>query len=308
MLPDRTPLQNLKAKWDFLAVQQSFHLAPARTALRLASWRMRCLSRMPATIDLRRWGVRMFLPPDWRGVAKLIYAFRDHYEPELAYLEKLLSPGMVFIDAGANFGIYTAMASKAVSEEGRIISFEPSARAYPVLRQNIEINGFKNVLAFPTALSERAGRALLYHHSAVGSDALARDSTFDPNSYAQEIETESLDDVLRRTSVERVDVIKMDVQGAEELALRGASEAIRSMHPAVMFEFHPGGAISLGLEPDGAWKFLKAHGYSFLNVDQQGTATRLLSPPEAIANVVAIHESQPGRGRSVSLVSADAST
>ena len=291
MLPDRTALQNLKAKWDFLAVQQSFHLAPVRTALRLASWRMRCLSRMPATIRLRRWGVRMFLPPEWRGVAKLIYAFRDHYEPELAYLEKLLSPGKVFIDAGANFGIYTAMASKAVSEAGRVISFEPSARAYPVLRQNIEINGLKNVLALPTAVSDKAGRALLYHHSAVGSDALARDSTFDPNSYAQEIETESLDDVLRRTSVKRVDVIKMDVQGAEELALRGANEVIRSMRPAVMFEFHPEGAMSLGLEPDGAWKFLKAHGYSFLNVDQQGTATRLLSPPETIANVVAIHRS-----------------
>jgi FkbM family methyltransferase len=290
MLPDRTALQNLKAKWDFLAAQQSFHLAPVRTALRLASWRMRCLSRMPATVHLRRWGVRMFLPPDWRGVAKLIYAFRDYYEPELAYLERLLSPGKVFIDAGANFGIYTAMASKAVSEEGRVISFEPSTRAYPVLRRNIEINGFKNVLAFPTALSDRAGRALLYHHSAVGSDALARDSTFDPNSYAQEIETESLDDVLRRTSVERVDVIKMDVQGAEELALRGANEVIRSMRPAVMFEFHPEGAMSLGLEPDGAWRFLKSHGYCFLNVDQQGMATRLLSPPETIANVVAIHD------------------
>jgi hypothetical protein len=54
MLPDRTALQNLKAKWDFLAVQQSFHLAPVRTALRLASWRMRCLSRMPATSHLRK--------------------------------------------------------------------------------------------------------------------------------------------------------------------------------------------------------------------------------------------------------------
>ena len=234
----------------------------------------------------------MFLPPDWRGVGKLIYAFRDYYEPELAYLESLLSPGKVFVDAGANFGIYTAMASKAVGETGRVISFEPSTRAFPVLQRNIEINGFKNVLALPVALTDKPGRARLYHHPAVGSDALAKDSSFDPDAYAQDIHTESLNNILPRCSIERVDVIKMDVQGAEELAMRGASETIRSMRPVIMFEYHPAGAISMGLEPDGAWRFLKGYDYEFFNIGQDGTATRLLSPPEMIANIVAIHRPQ----------------
>ena len=97
----------------------------------------------------------MFLPPYWKGVAKLIYAFRDYYEPELTFLESLLSPGKVFVDAGANFGIYTAMASKTVGEAGRVISFEPSARAFPVLRHNIALNGFRNVQAFPMALGDQ---------------------------------------------------------------------------------------------------------------------------------------------------------
>jgi FkbM family methyltransferase len=234
----------------------------------------------------------MFLPPDWRGVGKLIYAFRDYYEPELAYLERLLSPGKVFVDAGANFGIYTAMASKAVGEAGRVISFEPSARAFPVLQRNIAINGFKNVLAFSVALTDRPGRARLYHHSAVGSDALAKDSSFDADAYAQDIDTDLLDNVLTRSSIKRVDVIKMDVQGAEELAMRGANETIVSMRPAIMFEYHPAGAISMGLEPDGAWLFLKSYDYEFFNIGQDGTATRLLSPPEMIVNIVAIHGSQ----------------
>jgi len=292
MLHNRQLLGSLEAKWNFLSTQQAFHLAPVRTTLRLVSWRIRCLLEKAAIVNLRRWGVRMFLPPRWRGVAKLIYAFRDYYEPELAYLEKLLSPGKIFVDAGANFGIYTAMASKTVGEAGRVISFEPSVRAFPVLRHNIAINGFKNVQAFPLALTDKPGKAWLYHHSAVGSDALAKDSTFDPHAYAQEIDTESLDNVLRRTRVERVDVIKMDVQGAEELALRGANDIIISMRPVIMFEFHPEGAISLGLEPHGAWNFLEGLGYDFFGVEQQGKATRLLSPPVTIANVVAIHKSQ----------------
>jgi|SRR5437879_5421272 len=292
MTRKRQMLRNLEAKWSFLSVQQAFHLAPVRTTLRLASWRIRCLLGKAAIIDLRRWGVRMFLPPYWRGAAKLIYAFRDDYEPELTFLGRLLSPGKVFVDVGANFGIYTAMASKTVGEAGRVISFEPSARAFPVLRHNIAINGFGNVLAFPMALTEKTGRARLYHHPAVGCDALAKDSTFDPDAYAQEIDTESLGNVLRRTSIKRVDVIKVDVQGAEELALRGANEVVVSMRPVIMFEFHPQGAVSLGLEPHGAWNLLQSLGYDFLCIGQRGTATRLLSPPATIANVVAIHRSQ----------------
>lgn len=294
-------LRNFQAKWRFLSVQRAFRQAPVRTSARLASWRIRCLLGQAATIRLHRWAVRMFLPPIWRGVAKLIYTLRDDYEPELAYLEQFLSPGKVFVDAGANFGIYALMASKKVGPAGQVICFEPSARAFPVLQHNIAINGLKNVLACPAALTDRAGRARLYHHSAVGSDALAKDSTFDPNAYAQEIDTDSLDSMLARASL-GVDVIKMDVQGAEELALRGAREVILSTHPVIMFEFHPEGALSLGLEPHGAWNLLAAFGYDFLNIGQRGTATRLTSPPSTIANIVAIHRSGHERAYVHSLV------
>jgi len=124
----------------------------------------------------------MILPPNWRGVGKLIYAFRDYYEPELLYLERVLSPGKVFVDAGANFGIYTLLASKIVGEAGRVISFEPSSRVFPVLRRNITLNGFKNVLAFPIALTDKPGRARLYYHSAVGCDSLGKDASFEPDA------------------------------------------------------------------------------------------------------------------------------
>lgn len=291
MVPSGLVLRNFRAKWHFLRAQRAFQLAPLRTSLRLVSWRIRCLLGQAATIDLRRWRVRIFLPPDWRGVGKLIYTLRDFYEPELAYLEKLLSPGQVFVDAGANFGIYTAMASRIVGSAGQVICFEPSSRAFPILQHNIAINRFNNVLAFPIALTDKTGRAQLYHHPAVGSDALSKDSTFDPDAYAQEVETESLDDALGRTAVDQVHVIKMDVQGAEELALRGAREIILSTRPVIMFEFHPQGALSLGLEPHGAWNLLAAFGYDFLNVGQGGTATRLTCPPSTIANIVAIHRS-----------------
>jgi len=285
-------VSGFKGKWDFLSMHPAFRMAPMRTTLRLASWRTRCLFRKTATVHLRRSGVQMILPPNWRGVGKLIYAFRDYYEPELLYLERVLSPGKVFVDAGANFGIYTLLASKIVGEAGRVISFEPSSRVFPVLRRNITLNGFKNVLAFPIALTDKPGRARLYYHSAVGCDSLGKDASFEPDAHAEEIGTESLDTVLKQTSVGRVDVIKMDVQGAEELALRGANEIVSSMRPIVIFEFFPEGAISLGLSPNGPWNFLEGHGYEFFIVDDRGAVSRLLSPPPAIANILAIHRLQ----------------
>src|SRR6267154_1333054 len=190
-------VRGLKARWDFLSMHPAFRRAPMQTTLCLASWRTRCLLRTAATVHLRRSGVQMFLPPNWRGVAKLIYAFRDDYEPELLYLERVLSPGKVFVDAGANFGIYTLLASKIVGEGGRVISFEPSSRVFPFLQRNIALNGFKNVLAFPLALTDKQGLARLYYHSAVGCDSLGKDASFEQDAYSEEVETKSLDNVLR---------------------------------------------------------------------------------------------------------------
>jgi FkbM family methyltransferase len=278
--------RGFKGKWDFLSMHPAFRLAPLQTTLRLASWRTRCLLRTAAKVHLRKSGVRMFLPPNWRGVAKLIYAFRENYEPELDYLERVLSPGKVFVDAGANFGIYTLLASNIVGAAGRVISFEPSVRAFSVLKQNIVLNGFKNVVAFRLALTQESGKQLLYHDVAIGCDTLGR---YPPSQVgSEEVVTESLDDILRRASIDRVDVIKMDVQGAEELVLRGACNTLSSVHPVIIFEVWPEGAALLGLSGNGAWDLLESAGYEFFAAAPGGTLSPMKSPP-AVGNVVAIY-------------------
>src|SRR5882757_496264 len=106
-----TPMQSgfklLVDRWKYLRAQESFRRAPLLTVCRLICWRARCLLQKPAVINLPEWNVRMFLPPEWRGIGKLVFAFREDYEPELACLREILWPGNVFIDAGANVGIYT---------------------------------------------------------------------------------------------------------------------------------------------------------------------------------------------------------
>jgi len=104
----------------------------------------------------------------------------------------------------------------------------------------------------------------------------------------EEITTETLDDILERASIDHVDVIKVDVQGAEELVLRGAYKVLTSMHPTIIFEIFPEGTVPLGLAPHGAWEFLASLGYEFSVVDWSDGLRRQESPP-GIRNVLAIY-------------------
>jgi FkbM family methyltransferase len=278
--------KDLASKWEYLSAQEALRRMPLRTMSRLISWRARCFMRRGAIARLRRWDLDMRLPPNWRGVEKLIFAFRDHYEPELGYLEKILSPGMTFVDAGACYGIYALAASKLVGKEGRVLAFEPASRAFQVLEENIALNRLANVLAYRVALTEKKGKGWLYHHANVGCDSLGRDQSFTESG--EEIATDTLDNFLRNLSLSRVDVIKMDVQGAEELVLRGASAIVKAQHPIVIFEVYPDGPPTLGLTPFGAWDWLKSLGYEFFVVDGSESPTQETSPP-LNRNVIAIY-------------------
>ena len=280
-------LPRLKSQWSYLSSQKSFCSAPAATAIRLIFWCIRCLLGWPATVTLPPWNIKMFLPANWRGIEKLIYAFGPHYEPELAYLKRVLAPGSVFVDAGACYGIYTLAASAIVGRRGRVIAFEPAARAFVVLQHNLELNGVTNVRPYPAALTEKQSRTWLYRHPNVGCDSLGRDGSF--TDYGEEVATESLDGVLRQLPTRSVDVMKLDVQGAEELILRGALATLRAHHPVVIFEVYPEGTIPLGLAPYGAWQLLGELGYQFFVVEDDETLTRVESPP-VNRNVVAVYQ------------------
>lgn len=282
----QNPLKRLEEQWKYLKAQDGFRHAPLLITSRLISWGVRCLLQKPAIISLREWDVRMFLRPEWRGMAKLIFAFRERYEPELSYLKMLLSPGNTFIDVGANIGIYTLAASKIVGETGRVLAFEPSAQSSPLLAKNIALNGLTNVHTFPVALSQKSGRAWLHRGPNPTLNSFGKDPAWKEDG--EEVDTEILDQVLRKARIDCVDVIKMDVQGAEELVLRGASNTVTSAHPVVIFEVWPEGAMLLGLSPYGAWELLDSNGYQFFAVDAGGGLSSIKSPP-TMGNVVAIY-------------------
>ncbi len=219
----------------------------------------------------------------------MIYAVREQLEPELDLLDRYLSPGDVVVDAGANCGIYTVACAKLVGPEGKVIAFEPGAEVRQVVAKNIELNQLANVRLHAEALSDRTGTANLFHHGGPVAYSLAEAG----DAASEQVPIITLDAALERAEVSRLDLIKMDVEGAEELVLRGASRALAEYRPIVLFELNPTAAARFGLQTDGAWRVLEEAGYRFFSAENADDA-KLISRPPAEGhwehqNVIAIH-------------------
>lgn len=287
----RTRFQEIRGKWRYLSGLASFRRAPAATLFRLVRWRLHCALGIPATVTLSPWGVRFFLPARWRGAGTtMIFAVGTQYERELTYLHRFVAPGMVVVDGGANCGIYTVLAARLVGSSGRVLSFEPGAEAFSVLKKNIKLNHLINVRAHCAALADKDGRARLYHHGH-GPNSFSIAHSESTAIESEHVVTRTLDEVFREEDASRLGLIKLDVEGAEELVLRGAGQVIADSSPTILFEINVTAAKQLGLQPYGAWELLRNWGYRFLSLTGCEDLRELHQPLTSVAiqNVFAVH-------------------
>ncbi|MGI9326649.1 MAG: FkbM family methyltransferase [Pseudomonadales bacterium] len=217
----------------------------------------------------------------------MIYVFREDYEPELALLERFLQPGAVVVDAGANLGIYTAVTARLVGATGRICAFEPGERAHALLRENLALNGLNQVETFTMALSDRQGETRLYSHPWGPVGFSLGDGHKASEGFAI-VPTTTLDLFAQEHGLDRLDLLKIDVEGAEELVLAGGRELIARTRPVVLFEVSASLPTFLGLTPTGAWDRLAALGYTFHVVKRDAELVEVARAPEN-GNVIALY-------------------
>lgn len=279
----------IASKWLYLKQHRAFKEAPVKTVMRVLVWAIHCLFKVPAVIKIPQWDCKFYLPPKFRKAGSSgIYILREKYESPLTYLDLFLKPDQVFIDGGANFGIYTVAASKIVGDNGSVLSFEPSIESFPILERNVKINQFDNVILFKSALSSEEGTSRLYHiDNAPNSYSLNSDSRSDTTS--EEVKTETLDGILNHHKIKQVDFIKLDVEGAEEEVLKGANSLLRKSKPKVLFEMGSRNSSNAAGDTQGAWNYLKQLGYCFFMIQSDGELFKLTSAPPA-GNILAIAE------------------
>jgi len=235
-------------------------------------------------------GARLRVPPDLRFTSVTAYLLRDAVEPELNYLQKFVGKGDVFVDVGANVGLFTL---KAAPQAGRIVAVEPGAEAGGQLDANIALNRFDNVAVVRKALSDTPGNAALFHNP-LGHDPQAYSLVSDGSDAGSEtVEVTTLDLLVRDLALPRVDCIKIDVEGAEGQVIAGATDTLAAFHPTVIFEMNCPTLVKADGDTGAAWNRLAALGYSFAKLDDEGGLHALATRPADFMNVVARHPAGP---------------
>jgi FkbM family methyltransferase len=246
----------------------AFREQPLATTVRLLDWRVKCFLKRDVRCRFRG-GFTLVLPPAWRGTAKLLFSYRDRFEPELRWVSQTLGPGDVFVDVGANLGVYTLAAAQSVGSGGLVLAFEPSDQVYSYLRRSIGLNRCANVVSTKLALSDTKGEARLYR-SRIGSDSLES-----PGPDYDVVPTDTLDHVIDSYAPERIRCIKIDVEGAELSVLRGAEGTLRRYHPDVILEVNPD---TQRFGSDEIAAALESFGYRFYRCSPAGQLIKLVSP------------------------------
>lgn len=167
------------------------------------------------------------------------------FEPnEFAFLDRMLKPGMTFVDVGANDGYFAIFAGQKVGAEGRVVAIEPSSRERAHLFRNMRLNSELNVTIMPVALGAAPGfvELKLADGRHAGHNSLGKFMHADVvSANAEQVEMMTLDGVVEQLSLQRVDVAKIDVEGAEDQVIAGGLETLRRWRPILLLEVHDGG-------------------------------------------------------------------
>jgi FkbM family methyltransferase len=168
--------------------------------------------------------------------------FRDQlrtaglFEPETVdAISKVLATGDTFFDIGTHVGQYTLIASDIVGDAGSVHCFEADIATYEILKKNIKGNNLSNVYPNNLAISDKSGNAVL--HRGINVNIGTSSIVHRPYNYSGEtisIETISLDEYCNQNSIEKIDLIKVDIEGAEHLFLRGGRRMFTNSSPPII--------------------------------------------------------------------------
>jgi FkbM family methyltransferase len=181
------------------------------------------------------------------------------YEPELqAALHDLIRPGDTVYDVGANIGYVTLLLGRAAGEAGRVYAFEALPENVARLRANVTLNGMQaRVMVMPGAVTQASGPVRFYVHASGGMGKAAGSAGRTDEPYPSEISVPglSLDEFAYARGNPPPQVVKMDIEGGEVLALPGMRRVLAEARPVMLMELH--GPESARL----AWETLTAAGY-----------------------------------------------
>ena len=202
--------------------------------------------QIPATVDGHRMRIRLFSYDD-------LLTISDDYE---ACLADVLPPaGGVAVDAGAFIGRHTLAYAREVGPQGRVVAIEPLRANFRLLTRNVARNGYRQVACVQCALGREEGTAELSYERETSTASLVRDLP-----HKIQVVQHTLGHVLQEQGISHIDLLKLDVEGAEGAVLEGSLPVLATSPQALLvIEVH--GRLAPGQScPLAVW--LRQHGYA----------------------------------------------
>ena len=243
---------------DFISVTGLGKVVGRIPWIRTLDWLMYYKLKPEGIVLIQVQGSKMYVNAAEGGIVPMLLkdGVMEKYETEL--FKKMVKEGMVVVDIGANIGYYSLIGAKLVGKNGIVYAFEPEPSNYELLCKNAEVNGYANVVPVQKAVSNQRGVAKLWVNKAclvVSSFsennvlAFSKGNVLEKDSFV-EVETITLDGFFEDTvKNNRVDIIKIDTQGAEGLIVDGAEKILKSNNLKIVTEFWPDGLKNVGTDP-----------------------------------------------------------
>lgn len=202
--------------------------------------------------------------PAFRG------ALQEDAEPSVfRALRALAAPGMVVFDVGAGVGIFTMVLARWCGSGGRVVAFEPTPQSREALRDHLALNALADrVEIVEAAVSDYEGTGVLFAAGCSGENTL-HPSYFRPDAAARVRVPVTTIDAYCRTSGLTPDLMKIDVEGLEFQALRGARETLLRCRPAMIVELHAPSWAALGESAERGEELARDLGYRVTPLDQE---------------------------------------
>ena len=163
------------------------------------------------------------------------------YEPaKVRAVQAAMGPGKTFIDVGGNKGDFSLIAAKASGDNGRVVCVEPEPTNVEWIERSVKRNKYASVRVVAAALSDSEGEATLHLGAKSGWHTLVDDPNHRAGGGDVTVQTRTLDALLAELGIDRVDAIKIDVEGAEDRVLAGGQHTFGGSAPMTVFlDLHP---------------------------------------------------------------------
>jgi FkbM family methyltransferase len=192
----------------------------------------------------------------------------ESYESETLFLwQSLIQNSLTVVDVGANIGLYSLIAARLVGKDGNVYAFEPEEDNYKLFLKNIEVNGFGGIISpIKKAVIDKIGNVRFFSGDRDSGESSIFQTPGAGNNETM-VEAISLDEFFSKKNWPPVHVIKMDIEGAEKLALDGMKNLLeKNSSVKLIMEFYPKAQVAAGVTPRELFNTLLSVGFQKFSV------------------------------------------